>query len=57
MLNTTTHPMKVKKRNGEFEEFNIEKINKVISWAIEGVTGVSLSDIEMNEINYNWLIK
>ena len=48
MLNTTTHPMKVKKRNGDFEEFNIEKINKVISWAIEGVTGVSLSDIEMN---------
>ena len=23
MLNTTTHPMKVKKRNGEFEEFNV----------------------------------
>ena len=40
--------MKVVKRNKEKEDFDIEKINKVISWAIEGVSGVSLSDIEIN---------
>jgi len=38
----------VKKRCGKTEKFNIEKINKVISWAIEGISGVSLSDIEIN---------
>jgi len=38
----------VKKRNGQAEKFNIEKINKVISWAVEGISGVSLSEVEIN---------
>lgn len=38
----------VKKRNGKQEKFNIEKINKVIRWAIDGVSDVSLSEIEIN---------
>ena len=38
----------VKKRNGELEKFNVEKINKVISWAIENLSGVSLTDVEIN---------
>jgi len=38
----------VKKRNGEQEKFNIEKIHKVISWATEGLENVSLSEIEIN---------
>jgi len=38
----------VKKRDGQLEKFNIEKIHKVINWAIEGIEGVSLSDIEIN---------
>ena len=38
----------IKKRSGEFEKFNIEKINKVINWAIDGITGVSLSEVEIN---------
>ena len=42
-----THIM-IKKRSGEFEKFNIEKINKVINWAIDGITGVSLSEVEIN---------
>lgn len=41
-------PTKVIKRNGDVEEFNIEKINKVIYWACDGVKDVSLSDIEIN---------
>jgi ribonucleoside-diphosphate reductase alpha chain len=38
----------VKKRDGELEKFNIEKINKVILWAIDGISGVSLSEVEIN---------
>lgn len=38
----------VKKRNGQAERFNIEKINKVISWAVDGISGVSLSEVEIN---------
>ena len=38
----------VKKRNGNLEKFNIDKIHKVINWAIDGISNVSLSDIEIN---------
>jgi len=38
----------VTKRSGETEKFNIEKIHKVISWALEGLEGVSLSEVEIN---------
>lgn len=40
--------MLVKKRDGEFEEYNVEKIHKVVEWATEDIKGVSFSDIEMN---------
>ena len=43
----------VKKRDGSTEPLNIEKIHKIISWAIDGLEDVSLSDIEMNaKINF-----
>lgn len=38
----------VKKRDGSSEKFNIEKIHKVINWAIAGLDGVSLSEVEIN---------
>ena len=38
----------VKKRDGSLVPYSVEKINKVISWAVEGITNVSLSDIEVN---------
>lgn len=38
----------VKKRNGKLEEFNAEKINKVIEWACEGISDVHPSDVAMN---------
>ena len=38
----------VKKRSGSTEKFDIEKINRVINWAIDGYSGVSLTDIEIN---------
>jgi ribonucleoside-diphosphate reductase alpha chain len=38
----------VKKRDNKLEKFNIEKIHKVINWAIADISGVSLSEIEIN---------
>ena len=38
----------VKKRCGTSEKFDIEKIHKVINWAIKDLSGVSLTDIEIN---------
>lgn len=40
--------MRVQKRNGGFEDYDVEKIHKVLEWATEGINGVSFSDIEMN---------
>lgn len=39
--------MKVKKRDGRLEEFDIEKIHDVLFWATEGINGVTVSDIEI----------
>ena len=40
--------MQVSKRNGEKENFSVEKIHKVAQWATKNINGVSFSDIEMN---------
>lgn len=40
--------MYVTKRNGDSEKYSVEKIHKVVEWAIKDINGVSLSDIEMN---------
>ncbi len=40
--------MQVTKRDGETEDFSVEKIHKVVQWATKGINGVSFSDIEMN---------
>ena len=40
--------IQVKKRDGSLVPFSVEKINKVISWAVDGISNVSLSDIEVN---------
>jgi ribonucleoside-diphosphate reductase alpha chain len=40
--------MKVLKRDGNYEEFKVEKINKVLEWATDGISGVSFSDVAMN---------
>ena len=40
--------MQVTKRDGSKEDFLVEKIHKVVSWAVKGINGVSLSDVEMN---------
>ena len=44
--------IRVKKRNGRLEDFDVEKIHKVIKWAIDGYEGVSVSDVAMHaELN------
>lgn len=40
--------IKVVKKNGSKEDFQIDKIHKVVSWAVEGFPTVNISDIEMN---------
>ena len=40
--------MQVTKRDGSKEEYNVEKIHKVVEWATDGLTNVSMSEIEMN---------
>ena len=48
MTTPTMKQILVKKRNGKTENFDLSKITKVIEWAINGYTGVSPSDIEIN---------
>jgi ribonucleoside-diphosphate reductase alpha chain len=40
--------MEVIKRNGEKSKFDAEKINRVLMWATENISGVSPSDVAMN---------
>jgi len=40
--------MKVLKRNGSYEDLNLEKINKSVQWACKDIPNVSASDIIMN---------
>lgn len=40
--------LEVKKRNNKLENFDADKINKILIWATEGISGVSASDVAMN---------
>ena len=40
--------MQVTKRNGDKEDYDVEKIHNVVQWATQDINGVSFSDIEMN---------
>ncbi len=37
----------VTKRDGTLQNFDLDKVHKVLEWAIEGITGVSQSEIEL----------
>ena len=39
---------KVKKRNGNLEGLNLEKVHKMTEEACEGLAGVSASQVEIN---------
>lgn len=38
----------IKKRNGKLENFDADKINKILQWATEGIKGVSFEEVAMN---------
>lgn len=40
--------MQVRKRSGELEDINIDKLHTVVQYACEGITGVSASEVEIN---------
>ena len=40
--------IRVTKRDGNFEPVNVDKFNKVVSWACEGISGVSASMVALN---------
>lgn len=42
-----TEDIKVIKRDGRVEQLHLDKIHKIVETACEGITGVSVSDIEM----------
>jgi len=37
----------VTKRDGTKQEFDLEKVHQVLEWATVGITGVSISEIEL----------
>ena len=39
--------IKVTKRDGRSEPFDLEKVHKVLEWATTGISGVSISEIEL----------
>ena len=47
MIGNNTMSIKVTKRDGTSQEFDLEKVHKVLEWAIEGIAGVSMSEIEL----------
>ena len=40
-------PINVVKRNGDQQLLDLEKFHRVVSWACEGITGVSASEVEL----------
>ena len=42
-----TDTIKIKKRNGTSEQYNVNKIHKVLEWATEDIEDVSISEIEI----------
>jgi len=39
--------IRVTKRNGDIQDFNLDKVHKVLEWAVADITGVSMSEIEL----------
>jgi len=47
MIGNNTMSIQVTKRDGTSQDFDLEKVHKVLEWAIEGIAGVSMSEIEL----------
>ena len=42
-----TNTINVTKRDGSIQPFDLEKVHKVLEWAVEDISGVSMSEIEL----------
>ena len=42
-----TNTINVTKRDGSIQAFDLEKVHKVLEWAVEDISGVSMSEIEL----------
>jgi hypothetical protein len=40
--------MNIKKRSGESVPYDVDKIHKIVNWAVDNIKGVTASDIEIN---------
>jgi len=40
-----TNTINVTKRDGTIQPFDLEKVHKVLEWAVEDISGVSMSEI------------
>ncbi len=47
MIGNNTMSIQVTKRDGTSQDFDLEKVHKVLEWAVEGIAGVSMSEIEL----------
>ena len=47
MNGTNIMKIDVTKRDGTKQEFDLEKVHRVLEWAVDGITGVSISEIEL----------
>jgi len=47
MNGTNVMEIKVAKRDGTHQTFDLDKVHKVLEWAVEDITGVSMSEIEI----------
>ena len=42
-----TNTINVTKRDGSIQSFDLDKVHKVLEWAVEDISGVSMSEIEI----------
>ncbi len=47
MMENNNMSIRVTKRNGDIQDFNLDKVHKVLEWAVADITGVSMSEIEL----------
>jgi len=47
MMENNNMSIRVTKRNGEIQNFDLDKVHKVLEWAVADITGVSMSEIEL----------
>ena len=47
MNGTNTMSIKVTKRDGTQQDFDLDKVHKVLEWAVADIAGVSMSEIEL----------